>query len=149
MTTIAYDGRYIAADGRETYGNMICEDFVDKSIVTSSGIFFLAGGASDCIKFSKSFIVDQKTDIDDDTIGFLFKEDACFMVGISDGVFWDYDQTGKPFSVGSGSQFAIAAIDHGKSAVDAVRYAITRDCKSGGKITCFDTKTKKFIKVKQ
>lgn len=149
MTTIAYDGRYIAADGRETYGNMICEDDIDKSITTSSGIFFLAGSATDCINFSKNFVVDQKTDIGDATTGFLFRGDICLMVGISDGVFWDYNQTGKPFSVGSGSQFAIAAIDHGKSAVDAVKYAITRDSKSGGKITCYDTKTKKFIKVKQ
>lgn len=149
MTTIAYDGRYIASDGRETWGNMICDDRIDKSITTSLGVFFLAGVAADCNRFAKDYMVGVKTEIDSSTVGFLFSNNECYTVGIADGVFWDYLQTGNPFTVGSGEQYAIAAMDHGKSAIDAVKYAITRDCKSGGKITCYDTHTSKFIKVKQ
>jgi len=149
MTTIAYDGRYIVADGRETYGNMICDDRIDKSITTSLGVFFLTGSTADCNRFANDFVVGAKTEIDSHTTGFLFSNNECFMVGIDDGVFWDYVQTGNPFTAGSGNQYAIAAIDHGKNAIEAVKYAITRDCKSGGMITCYDTHTSKFIKVKQ
>ena len=43
-------------------------------------------------------------------------------------------------SFGSGSSFALSAMDFGKSAKDSVKYAMTRDIYTGGKI--------KVIKVK-
>lgn len=39
-----------------------------------------------------------------------------------------------PTALGSGWQWAMAAMDHGKSATQAVEYAITRDVCTGGEI---------------
>jgi hypothetical protein len=57
---------------------------------------------------------------------------------ISNG-FW-IDECKFSRADGSGYKFALGAMDHGKSAKDAVKYAMTRDIYTGGKV--------KVIKVK-
>lgn len=42
--------------------------------------------------------------------------------------------------MGSGYQFAIAALDLGKTAKEAVNYAKTRDIYTGGRVRVFDVK---------
>jgi len=49
-------------------------------------------------------------------------------------------------AMGSGEEFALAALDHGKTAEDAVAYAATRDSGTGGKIRVFDVAKMEFIK---
>lgn len=149
MTTIAYDGRYIAADGRETMSTIITNDSVDKSIKTDKGLFFLCGQSKDCKEFAKEFAPREPTKITSSISGFLYKDKEVYWVGVSEGEYFLDSQDGVLLAAGSGRDYAISAMDHGKSAVDAVRYAITRDSCSGGKIICFDTSTGEFIKVKQ
>ena len=48
-------------------------------------------------------------------------------------------------SAGSGGEFAIAALDMGKTAKEAVEYAMTRDFYSGGKVHVYDIETGDFI----
>jgi len=58
----------------------------------------------------------------------------------------DVDETGPfkinvsmyaPAALGSGADFAVAAMDFGKTPVQAVKYAITRDSMTGGKVRYF------------
>lgn len=56
-----------------------------------------------------------------------------------DGVFEMFNKLVRipvkgPVAYGTGWKWALAAIDHGKSAVEAVEYAMTRDHDSGGKV---------------
>lgn len=152
MTTIAYDGRYIACDGRSSIGGVVSSDSTDKSYIVGDSVFFLCGSVEFCIKFSEYFVEGMECSIPGiNSGGFLFKDDVIYLVFVDeetkryrkDRIRMDY------WADGSGRDWAIAAMDHGKDAIDAVKYAMTRDTGSGGKITCYDTKTKKFIKVKQ
>jgi ATP-dependent protease HslVU (ClpYQ) peptidase subunit len=65
---------------------------------------------------------------------------ACLVLA-PDGGVTSYDEHGRSFpengkwAIGSGQHFAIAAMDLGKSAEEAVAYAMTRDVYSGGEIT--------------
>lgn len=134
MTTIAYDGEFVAVDSRETFNGIICSDSVDKTYIKEQGIFIMTGSTCECEKFADNFKDGEKTDIDHDTLGFMVKNGIVYMVGISDGKFWICKQSGQIYAIGSGGQFALAAMDHGRSAVAAVEYAMTRDCRSGGEV---------------
>ena len=148
MTTIAYDGRYIAADGRETIGGgIICSDSIDKSIKSEKGIFFLCGSSVDCKYMAKEFSPRGKTEITGSISGFLFSDGRVYWVGVDEGQYFMDSQDGIIFSCGSGREFSLAAMDHGKNAIEAVKYAMTRDSKSGGKIICFDTQTGEFLGI--
>lgn len=46
---------------------------------------------------------------------------------------------------GSGEEFALAAMDFGNSAEEAVKYAMTRDTCTGGKVHVYDIEKCKFI----
>jgi ATP-dependent protease HslVU (ClpYQ) peptidase subunit len=58
-----------------------------------------------------------------------------------DGSLVSYDEHGRsfpeaaPVAIGSGARFALAAMDFGRSAGEAVAYACTRDIYSGGEVT--------------
>ncbi len=49
----------------------------------------------------------------------------------------------QPLAIGSGWQFAIAAMDFGKSAKQAIEYAMTRDNGTGGGVDCVRIRTAK------
>jgi 20S proteasome alpha/beta subunit len=134
MTTIAYDGEFVAVDGRETQGNLICGDSVMKIYMRDGAWFIIAGCSDDCTRFVRDFSDRKETDIDAATEGFMIDASEIFYVSIYDGKFYKTRQCGQKFAIGSGASFALAAMDHGKSAVDAVEYAKTRDCKTGGEV---------------
>jgi ATP-dependent protease HslVU (ClpYQ) peptidase subunit len=67
------------------------------------------------------------------------------LCGIDDNEFW-VENLYCNQGVGSGFKFAISAMDHGKSAKDAVKYAATRDIYTGGKIHVYDIASARFIK---
>lgn len=48
-------------------------------------------------------------------------------------------------AVGSGGNWALSSLDHGKSAKEAVEYAITKDIYSGGKVHVYDIEKGEFI----
>lgn len=149
MTTIAYDGRYIAVDSRVSQDNRIVNDECDKFIIRTGWVFFLTGN-----------LAIQKEFIDCFCNGSSYrKKGAIGAIGFNetDGLVYDFNHGDDQFdlchlyhkeAIGSGMHYAIAAMDFGRSAVDAVKYASTRDMYTGGSIRCFDTRTGKFIKVK-
>ncbi|HNB02472.1 MAG TPA: hypothetical protein PLK61_11760, partial [Nitrosomonas sp.] len=146
------DGRYIAADGRESMSSTIVRDDADKFYWRGHELFALCGKTPHCKQFATEFSVDKKpSDETNECGGFLFDGNEVFMCFIDEDLktYSKCKISIYRWADGSGRNWAIAALDHGKSAIEAVKYAMIRDKHSGGTIRCFDTKTKQFVKVKQ
>lgn len=150
MTTIAYDGRYIAVDSRLSSNGHVATDECKKFDIFEDWILFWSGVIHQkdlCINIfiaKGEFFEDAKVNLTaynkkTKSVYHTYVENKKF---IMDKLEWKDAQ-------GSGSCYAIGAMDAGKSAVDAVKIAMKRDCATGGKIHCLDTHTGKFIKVKQ
>lgn len=138
MTTIAYHHatKEIAFDSRLTQGNTIITDKSLKDYTSKLGDrFFLSGASSDCKQFCDEFSNGVKASRDFDCEGFMTSGGLVYVAGCdeSTGMFFaceiDFDA-----ACGSGAKFALSAMDFGRSAKQAVRYAATRDSCTGGKI---------------
>lgn len=134
MTTIAWDGETLAADSQVSAGGIICGPV--KKIVKIKGSWLAhAGDLSEFEAFKEWFrngqIPGEKPKINED--GF-----TCVLLN-SKGI-WEYEYKLFPFKVrsqeawGSGAHLAIAVMDHGGTATEAVKYATTRDVWSGGRV---------------
>lgn len=151
MTTIVYDhnARQIACDSRATSGGIIVDDESQKWRLTDSGELWFTCGAIcdedlliDCFKDG-----DKKLNISviPDANAFVLRGDKVLMRGVTaDGEAWTQALTNKR-CLGSGSSFALAALDFNCDAKQAVEYAITRDCYSGGKVHVYDIESGKFL----
>ena len=138
MTTIIYSHleKIIAYDSRVTCGNKIASDNAEKSKKVDGVTFLFTGCPADDDKIIKSYFSDER-EIDkragvsafaiDHAKGmvFLLSRDNCELV---------VDEINESDSLGSGGDYALASLDHGKTAKQSVKYAMTRDCKSGGKV---------------
>ncbi len=137
MTTIAYNhkDKQIAYDGRTTAGDVIkCED-ADKLDIKGDLTFILAGALDE-----KEHLISQypnKLEKPVSVSGFLIKDKVVYGVCGDDLNIAEW-KINHSDAHGSGAKFAISAMDHGKSAHDAVAYAMTRDIYSGGIINVFD-----------
>ena len=135
MTTIAWDGVSVAADGRESDGGIIASDNRKKIIKSKDLIFGYCGSVPDGehlidIVVNGSDIL--KNDLNANLI--TIQDGQILMHGVSGGCLNSWEPA-TPYAMGSGEQFAIAAMDMGMNAKDAVKYAMTRDLGTGGKIT--------------
>ena len=152
MTTIVYDhkARQIAVDSRATSSGIIVDDESKKWQLTDSGELWFTCGAIcdeglliDCFKDG-----DKKIDVPiiPDANAFVVRDGSVLMRGVTpEGEAWTQELTSNR-CLGSGSSFALAALDFGKSAKDAVKYAATRDIYTGGKVHVYDIALGKFVK---
>lgn len=152
MTTIVYDhkNKLIAVDSRATSGGLITSDNEQKWHIADDGtVWFLSGCISDYDLLFESFKDgDRAFDLSEipDAVAFVVRDGAVSLRGVTDkGEAWTQKLTHSR-CIGSGSTLALAALDFGCSAADAVKYAITRDCYSGGEVHCFDVEKMEFIK---
>lgn len=135
MTTIAYNHkeRTIAVDSRCTAGALIVHDKCNKIHVENGVTFVAAGSLSDIQVLIAGYPHGFNAPVDLDAQAFVVDEGEVYMVHVADGEYRcstiDFDAT-----LGSGGDFALAAMDFGKSAKEAVKYAATRDCATGGRI---------------
>lgn len=136
MTTIAFDGVTMAADGRSTSGYVIATDEFVKVHRTNGKLWALCGEPRFIDSIAR-FLTDG-TPIaqskDDECLYEYIVWDGCklmsYMNDRSVGDEWHY-----PMGFGSGGNAATAAMRAGLNAIDAVKVAITMDVYSGGKIT--------------
>lgn len=148
MTTIAYDGRYIAIDSRITCGNWISSDEFNKTTETDDWVLFWTGNLDKKEEFELAFLNNGKVNEPSESSLYAFRKnngklfDVCSMESVIVKTPITYID-----AKGSGACHAITAMDLGKSAVEAIQNAIRRNNSTGGIIRCYDTKTKKFIKV--
>jgi len=145
MTTIAFDGKYIAADGRETFGSIVASDTVDKFYKKGDIVYCLAGAVDECIRFVADFKEKESFFFEkSDCCGFMVDAGIVYYVCIFDGLFYKCPQGRDKFALGSGMQFAIAAMDHNCDALSAITYTAKRDTKTGGDITIYEVETGNF-----
>ena len=138
MTTIAYAEGVIAYDSRMCRGNLIGDDDHDKRITLKDHHFFLAGSVEDIQRFVHE-VVDEKFTLVFDCCGLMVTPDGTlYAVGSNDNEHWRVRwDPAKPVAYGSGQDFAYSAMDFGKTAKQAVKYAMTRDSNTGGKVRTF------------
>lgn len=154
MTTIAYDGECIAVDSRSSLDGIVATDNAMKvrPCGTVPGFLILAGTSTYNELMAEEFEPGEDAHSDVDGVGFYVNEHGLvFAVGVQDGRYVTAKTKfyGTHWAFGSGANWAIAAMDHGKSAVDAIRYAMTRDTYTGGAIRRLDLKTLKVRTYKR
>ena len=150
MTTIAYDGRYIAIDSRISRNGHVSSDEYKKFTEFDEWILFWTGAIHQKDLLMNIFIAKGEFIDEPKTWMIAYNKKTKFTYSVSvENKNFLMDKLEWVDGMGSGSCYAIGAMDAGKSAVDAVKIAIKRDCATGGKIYCLDTHTGKFIKVKQ
>lgn len=140
MTTIAYKDGVIAYDSRFTCHDFIVNDDADKMISADGRMFFLCGAVSDYIYLIDSYLNDRLTRKVVETVRALVVEDGkLYATAVSprDG-FWKCEEPfDNPIAIGSGERFALAFMDTGMTAEEAVRATCKRDIYTGGTIRTF------------
>lgn len=135
MTTIAYHhgDKQIAIDSRATSGSEILTDKDNKTIKNSIGIWFFSGALCDEEEFSKLNHNDHVDKIPD-CCALLIKNGEAYMVMVDNDKYCCHEKLTYNYTLGSGAHYATGAMDHGKTAREAVKYAMTRDSNTGGRI---------------
>ena len=148
MTTIVYDhkNKQIAVDSRATRGDIICSDSESKFEFIDGQIWFFSGVIAD-----KELLVswfsdkEQKPTLVPECCSIVIIKGKAYLNTVGEhGAAYQSELTFSD-AIGSGSSFALAALDHGKTAKQAVEYAAKRDPFTGGKITVFDVETGKIV----
>ena len=134
MTTIAYhhDDKTISVDSRASTSSRIHTDNSNKIIKNHIGIWFYTGLSGDA-PYLTMLHHNDKPDVEPDGAAYLIKDSKVYLVTMNDG-FCIYCEIDYNHAIGSGDDFALAAMDFGRGSKDAVKYAMTRDFKTGGKV---------------
>lgn len=153
MTSIAWDGITLAADGRCTKGNIIGSDHCTKIFTTvhselrgSRVIAYALAGAAD-MQFRIGEWISGGCEVTDE-----FKECnfECIIVTEDDAYMFcsesnDICTTFGNQALGSGYDFILSAMKLGKNAVKAVQHASSMDIFSGGTGLYLNCRTKKLV----
>lgn len=146
MTTIIYDhkNKQVAVDSRATAGSTIMTDSAIKYREKDGVMWFFCGKTGEQEAFMNSF-KELTSALDFIDVTALFVENKnTYLATVEDGVYRscliDFSD-----SIGSGCEFALAAVDLGKDAKGAVEYAMTRDLYTGGKVHVYDIEKGEFI----
>jgi len=133
MTTIACDGKTIAGDGLVTGNDMIHDlHCVKVHRLQNGSVAGFAGSAFD-VEQAVKFLNDEVKEIDlDESFEAIILHHGGD-VECMNNKGRKYRQS-TPCASGSGSPFALAAMDLGFSSEEAVKVAIERDIYSGGTI---------------
>jgi len=146
MTTIAFHhkDKQVAVDSRITAGNLIRSDSYNKTIKNEIGLWIFAGTTCD-YELLSTLNHHDKSDIVPDCSALLIRDGKVFGVFVEDDGICLHLEYKYNTAFGSGSDFAITAMDFGKSVQEAVKYAMTKDAFTGGEIQVFDVETGNII----
>jgi len=140
MTTIAYKNNQIAYDSQATRGDTIVNVEFDKKIEAEGYKFFFSGSTTQFDTLIELFFNGHKTTKIDATAAFVITPENEVLIAAFDDdgtVISDQVVNGEIYAIGSGSLFAIGAMDSGLSAYDAVCIAAKRDPYTGGTIKTY------------
>ena len=139
MTTIAYHhgDKQIAIDSRITGGNEILTNKANKTIKNKTGFWILSGSTCD---FNDLLVLKHNDKVKPlpNCSALLIKDGKAWFVHVNDDGYCCYSELTYNYTLGSGEAYAAAAMDHGKSAPEAVKYAMTRDSKTGGRVRTYN-----------
>lgn len=147
MTTIAYKDEILAYDSRLTKGDTILDDNFDKSVSIKDNNFFYTGSPYDLDHLINGFLNKTRVLEDDHQINseaIVIDSDSNIWNCSFDeeNAFWRFKLDPKKIlAIGSGMAYALTAMDCGKSAVEAVKYAAKRDIFTGGSIRSYNIYT--------
>lgn len=137
MTTLAYKDGIIATDGQVTCGRVILTKDQSKRHFHGDNIFFLCGPNSDMEAFMNAY--PQGTVKNSTVSGFALVDGVLHATVADSGEVCTWVQNlESAWAYGSGSEFALGAMDAGCNAEDAVRIAAGRDVGTGGKIRLYN-----------
>ncbi len=145
MTTIVYDhkNKQVAVDSRSTANNLIVSDKTIKFKENEKGLWFFTGSRADEDDLA-GLEHNDKPEVKPDCSAFIVSNGVCKLVTFN-GDYVSVSNNEYNHAIGSGSDFALAALDFGKSAKEAIEYAKTRDSATGGKVHVYDIQTGEFI----
>lgn len=161
MTTIAFDGRYLAADGRSTFGNMINGKRAQKIFgpfpvhycgESHQAALAIAGSYESGHRL-RDYLVNACEISEEQADRPQFDDDAGFEAVLyvqNVGTFTIERNlvplpAEVPITLGSGSQFALGALAAGKTPLEAVKVAAELDCFTGGEFRVFDVESMAFL----
>lgn len=153
MTTVVWDGKTLAADGRCTAGNIIAGESMDKIKVDvhsevrgSTVIAYALAGAADMFDRVGKWIeegcpvTDEFKECNFETV--IVTEDSAFMYCSESN---DLFEIPGSQCLGSGHDFAVSALALGRSAIKSVQHAASIDLFTGGTGTYINCRTKKLV----
>lgn len=120
-------------DSRCTAGTLIVDDKCNKVFKRGALTFVGGGELADLLTLVEYYPQQFEPTVTLNAQAFLLTEGECFMVRVEKGEY-KHDLIDHNATLGSGGDFALAAMDFGKSAKEAVKYAATRDCATGGRV---------------
>ncbi|WP_025126463.1 proteasome subunit beta [Pseudomonas sp. PH1b] len=135
MTTIAYKDGVIAYDSRATRGTVITDDDCEK-LQECKGVRFLCTGATCDFDALIAGYFGEHSPSPVEASGYAIANGSLWMIGHDDktGPWKTRLSLGNADAIGSGSPFALTAMDMGATAEEAVGMAAKRDSCTGGKI---------------
>ncbi|OPA88181.1 proteasome subunit beta [Pseudomonas fluorescens] len=147
MTTIAYKDGVIAYDSRQTRSGSIVSDDCQKLTVVDGVSFFLSGAVCDEKALIAAYF-GTPSPVPVECSGYAVDGGRLQMVGHDDKTgIWRQDlDPANPDAIGSGSAYALAAMDMGASAEEAVHAAMKRDIYTGGRVRLFSLSAKHSIR---
>ncbi len=136
MTTIAYKDGVIAYDSRVTRGSLIDHDDFEKLIHRDGHRFLFTGCGPDFADLIDEFLGKKIVSKPLEANGLVITNGRLCQIGHdAESGFWVDDVwSERPFAIGSGRDFALAAMDMGATAKEAVEVAARRDVYTGGTI---------------
>jgi ATP-dependent protease HslVU (ClpYQ) peptidase subunit len=136
MTTIALNikDREMAADGRCTSSTLIVSDNTNKFDKVAGCTFAICGNVSDIEALIDAYFYGPKHEDTLQAEGLVLDMGEAYLVHVLGGECTKTPIT-ENYAIGSGCDFALAAMDLlGCTAKEAVKYAMKRDCATGGRI---------------
>jgi 20S proteasome alpha/beta subunit len=136
MTTIAYKDGVLASDGKITAGGCVTNLTSKKIFRVNSAWIGVCGTVADW-GLVVDYLNNNGTPIpptaEFDCIYMPDKGKAVILEVCKGGILREI-AFAPPFAIGSGGNFAIGAMAHGASAIEAVKIACKYDVYSGGKV---------------
>ncbi|QKJ17308.1 hypothetical protein [Yersinia kristensenii] len=157
MTTIAWDGKTLAADGQSTSGDLICSLKEQKIYYPAGGVewrvndekVLAIGAAGDCgaefelqekLANGITYATEFSPAFGFSAIAICGPNRAYLISSKEDSAKISLCIQVDPYALGSGATVAITAIHLGESAIEAVNTAIEMDVYSGGRVQWFSVK---------
>lgn len=138
MTTITYKDGVIAYDSRVARGERIDYDDYEKSVEREGVRFFITGPTADFAELVDIWFGAQAKGIQDASALVLDGSKLYHFAVCRESGPWKapvlFD---RPYAIGSGQQYAYAAMDMGADAIEAVKAAAKRDTCTGGTIRVY------------
>lgn len=132
MTTIAFDGRTLAADTLLTAGSMRCGEIVKIRQVKGCLVGF-CGSLTNFERFYSWFMAGMSGEFHSDGGNVFIIPPTGHAVVWGDGGPWR--ETAAQWALGDGEQVAVGAMVAGADAAGAVRVAMAINVNTGGDIT--------------